>query len=75
MLGVCSMATAQVRTLIYNSVQWAALKKEKVDLLKGVVILPNQNLKLDINKSGQIINLQIFEIETMNQAMVDGDRS
>lgn len=71
-MSAVSVASAQMKTFIYNAKQWSIVKESQKELLKGIVVLPKQKLKIDLNDSGQIVNIAIFELKSMNESKVDG---
>lgn len=71
-IGILTICSAQAKTMIYSSAQWFELKKNHVELLKGIVVNPGQKMKVDLSSSGQIVNLSVFDEKAMIQPMIDG---
>ncbi len=76
LLGGVALAQSESLTQVFKSVvlsanQWAAIKADQKDLLNGIVVKPGQNIKIDLDKRGEIINLKIFDDPSMSQSKVD----
>lgn len=61
----------KVKTLIFNSIALEKIRKTDPNFLNGLALDSNQILKIEQNENEEILNIRVFDVETLGASRLD----